>query len=55
MGYPLVFSSGANIHVGYGLFMFVPFALFYMWAARHERHPEEHGLFAPRRPAIEEA
>jgi NNP family nitrate/nitrite transporter-like MFS transporter len=45
--YPLVFAGGANIHVGYfyvAIFMFVPFVLFYFWAARYERHPEEHGL-----------
>jgi NNP family nitrate/nitrite transporter-like MFS transporter len=27
------------------LYMFVPFVLFYFWAARYERHPEEHGIF----------
>jgi len=46
--YPLVFANGADIHMGYlyvALYMFVPFVLFYFWAARHERHPEEHGLF----------
>jgi MFS transporter, NNP family, nitrate/nitrite transporter len=46
--YPLVFAGGANIHMGYlhvALYMFVPFVLFYFWAARYERHPEEHGLF----------
>ncbi len=45
--YPLVFAGGANIHIGYlnvALYMFVPFVLFYFWAARYERHPEEHGL-----------
>lgn len=45
--YPLMFAGAANIHMGYlhvALFLFVPFALFYFWAARHERHPEEHGL-----------
>lgn len=45
--YPLLFASGANIHVGYlyvAAFLFVPFILFYFWAARHERRPEEHGL-----------
>jgi len=26
------------------LYMFLPFVLFYFWAARYERHPEEHGL-----------
>jgi NNP family nitrate/nitrite transporter-like MFS transporter len=24
--------------------MFAPFILFYFWATRHERHPQEHGL-----------
>jgi MFS transporter, NNP family, nitrate/nitrite transporter len=46
--YPLVFSSGSNIHMGYfyvALYMFLPFVLFYFWAARYERNPEEHGLF----------
>src|SRR5579863_7300132 len=46
--YPLVFANGADIHMGYlyvALYMFVPFVLFYFWAARHARHPEEHGLF----------
>jgi NNP family nitrate/nitrite transporter-like MFS transporter len=45
--YPLMFAGGSNIHVGYShvaLFLFVPFVLFYFWAARYERHPEEHGL-----------
>jgi MFS transporter, NNP family, nitrate/nitrite transporter len=47
--YPLIFASGSNLHVGYfnvALFMFLPFVLFYFWAARHERAPEEHGLLA---------
>ena len=26
------------------LYLFLPFVLFYFWAARYERHPEEHGL-----------
>ncbi len=46
--YPLIFAGSANIHMGYlyaALYMFVPFLLFYFWAARYERHPEEHGLF----------
>lgn len=46
--YPLVFASGKNIHTGYlmvVLYMFAPFVLFYFWAARYERAPEEHGLF----------
>ena len=49
IAYPLVFAGGANIHVGYAhvaLFMFVPFVLFYFWAARYERHPEEHGILS---------
>jgi MFS transporter, NNP family, nitrate/nitrite transporter len=57
IAYPLVFSSGANLHVGYAyvaLYMFLPFVLFYFWAARYERHPEEHGLL-PNTLAIEEA
>lgn len=47
--YPLIFSLGVNIHTGYfvvALSMFLPFVLFYFWAARYERHPEEHGLLA---------
>lgn len=55
--YPLIFSSGENLHIGYAyvaLYMFLPFVLFYFWAARYERHPEEHGLL-PRTLAIEEA
>lgn len=46
--YPLIFAGQASIHEGYlrvALLMFVPFVLFYFWAARHERHPEEHGVF----------
>ena len=46
--YPLIFAGQANIHVGYvrvALLMFAPFVLFYFWAARYERHPEEHGVF----------
>ena len=45
--YPLIFSGGANMYIGYlvvALLMFLPFVLFYFWAARYERHPEEHGL-----------
>jgi NNP family nitrate/nitrite transporter-like MFS transporter len=48
IAYPLIFAGQANIHGGYlrvALFLFVPFVLFYFWAARHERHPEEHGVF----------
>lgn len=45
--YPLIFSASANIHMGYlyvALYLFVPAILFYFWAARHERRPEEHGI-----------
>ncbi len=45
--YPLIFASGTNIHMGYAsvaLYMFLPFVGFYFWAARYERHPEEHGV-----------
>lgn len=45
--YPLIFAEGSNIHLGYShvaLFLFVPFVLFYFWAARYERRPEEHGI-----------
>lgn len=55
--YPLVFAGGSNIHTGYinvALYMFLPILLFYFWAARYERHPEEHGLLA-RTFALEEA
>lgn len=57
IAYPLVFASGANLHIGYAyvaLYMFLPFVLFYFWAARYERHPEEHGLL-PSTLAMEEA
>jgi NNP family nitrate/nitrite transporter-like MFS transporter len=46
--YPLIFAAGKNIHIGYlrvALYIFVPIVLFYFWAARYERAPEEHGLF----------
>ncbi len=46
--YPLIFGGSQNIHMGYlyvAVYMFVPFVVFYFWAARYERHPEEHGLF----------
>jgi NNP family nitrate/nitrite transporter-like MFS transporter len=55
--YPLVFSSGENLYIGYAnvaLYIFLPFVLFYFWAARYERRPEEHGLL-PSTLAIEEA
>lgn len=48
IAYPLIFAGGSNIHLGYlgvALALFVPFVLFYFWAARHERRPEEHGVF----------
>ncbi|MGH9562724.1 MAG: hypothetical protein ACRD3S_14830, partial [Terracidiphilus sp.] len=47
IAYPLIFSSGANLHIGYAyvaLYMFLPFVFFYFWATRYERHPEEHGI-----------
>ncbi|MES1935995.1 MFS transporter [Salinisphaera hydrothermalis] len=45
--YPLIFSGGANIHMGYAytaIFLFIPFVLFFFWAARYERSPAEHGI-----------
>lgn len=57
IAYPLIFASGSNIHVGYAsvaLYLFLPFVLFYFWAARYERHPEEHGLLSSAL-AVEEA
>lgn len=57
IAYPLVFSHGTNLHIGYAyvaLYMFLPFVLFYFWAARHERHPEEHGVL-PHSLAVKEA
>jgi len=54
--YPLIFSGGPNLHIGYAhvaLYIFLPFVLFYFWAARYERHMEEHGLL-PYTLAIEE-
>ena len=57
IAYPLIFSHGANLHWGYAyvaLYMFLPFVLFYFWAARYERHPEEHGVL-PHSLALEEA
>lgn len=55
--YPLIFAGGANIHIGYAhvaLFLFLPFVLFYFWAARYEHRPEEHGLLT-HAFAVEEA
>lgn len=57
IAYPLLFASGSNLHVGYArvaLFLFLPFILFFFWAARHERRPEEHGLL-PESIALENA
>lgn len=57
IAYPLIFAGHANIHVGYvyvALYLFLPFALFYFWAARYERHPESHGLLS-KQFAIEKA
>ena len=58
IAYPLVFSNSANLHIGYAhvaLYLFLPFVLFYFWAARYERHPEEHGLLSEPIREIEEA
>lgn len=47
IAYPLIFAGSSNIHVGYAhvaLYCFLPFVFFYFWAARYERHPEEHGI-----------
>ena len=55
--YPLLFAGGANIHIGYAhvaLYLFLPFVLFYFWAARYEYRPEEHGVLT-RALAIDEA
>ena len=50
--YPFIFAGQSNIHAGYvrlALTLFIPFVVFYFWAARHERRPEQHGvLFIPR-------
>ncbi len=49
IAYPLIFAGGSNIHTGYAyvaMFVFLPFVLFYFWAARYERNPEEHGLLS---------
>ena len=47
--FPLIFAGSANTHIGYlyvALYMFVPFILFYFWAARYERRPQEHGFLS---------
>lgn len=47
IAYPLIFAGQSDIHSGYlrvALMLFIPFVLFYFWAARHERRPEEHGV-----------
>lgn len=57
IAYPFVFSGSSNLHIGYShvaLYMFLPFVVFYFWAARYERHPEEHGLL-PSTLAVDEA
>jgi MFS transporter, NNP family, nitrate/nitrite transporter len=44
--YPPIFAS-VSAHVGYlyvALYIFAPFILFYFWAARCERRPQERGL-----------
>jgi MFS transporter, NNP family, nitrate/nitrite transporter len=48
IAYPLIFAGQSDIHSGYlrvALTLFIPFVIFYFWAARHERRPEEHGVF----------
>lgn len=45
--FPLFFANTAGIHTGYAyvaFFLFVPFVLFYFWAARYERDPASHGI-----------
>lgn len=45
--YPLIFAGQSNIHTGYlrlVLTLFIPFIVFYFWAARYERRPEQHGV-----------
>ncbi len=45
--YPLIFAAGASLYAGYlhvALYLFAPFVLFYFWAARRERVPEERRL-----------
>lgn len=52
--YPLVFAGKSSLHAGFidvALLCFLPFVAFYFWAARHERHPSEHGLSFTTRPA----
>ncbi|HEY5213015.1 MAG TPA: MFS transporter [Acidobacteriaceae bacterium] len=56
--YPLIFAGGHNIYFGYAyvaLYMFVPITLFYFWAARYERSPQEHGLMEHRELVAEAA
>src|ERR1700760_262667 len=46
---PPVLAAGATLHIGYlyvALYMFVPIILFYFWAARYERRPQEHGFLS---------
>ena len=57
IAYPLIFAGESNIHAGYlrvALILFIPFVLFYFWAASHERRPEEHGVFFSTRAAAAE-
>ncbi len=47
--YPLIFSGCSNLYIGYSyvaLYMFLPIVLFYFWATRYERHPQEHGILS---------
>ena len=53
--YPFIFAGGSSIHMGYAytaVCLFVPFVLFFFWAARYERGPADHGV-GQIRPASE--
>ena len=57
IAYPLIFSRGSNLYIGYAyvaIFLFLPFVLYYFWAARNEQQLEEHGLL-PNLQAFDEA
>ncbi|MFB6307058.1 MAG: MFS transporter [Flavobacteriales bacterium] len=48
--YPLIYGFGDNIHMGYlyvALALFIPFILFYLWAAKWEKNPSAHGIGSP--------
>jgi NNP family nitrate/nitrite transporter-like MFS transporter len=57
IAYPLIFSRGSNLYIGYAyvaIFLFLPFVLYYFWAARNEEQLEDHGLL-PNLQAFDEA